>query len=188
MQEHDDNCPYRPYNCPVTSMDGWNGTLSEMKQHLQSNHKDAIWEDTGVYSKKQSHLYNYYAGPERNLVITFGEVFYVQFRGQDDNYYAFVKYIGPKRSAEQYKSSISIISEDGNEFVTCCYITNNFQEDNEDIITTGKCLRLQSDDVRKFLDNTGNMHVKVEISKIVPTEKNAATTEQEPAKCAVNLV
>jgi hypothetical protein len=148
-----------------------------MKQHILSYHKINVWEGTGVYLKK--HLMVSPTGIHNAVVITFGEVFYVQFRGQDNNYYGFVKYIGPKRNAKQYRSTISIVSKDGNEFLTSCYITNNFQEENEVIISTGKCLKLHYDVIRKFLDNEGNMFLKIEISKIVKSEMDTATTGQE---------
>lgn len=180
MQEHDEDCPCSPHNCPVILVGRttcpWKGSLLEMKEHLQINHKDYIWEGTGVYSKKQML---YATALHNDVIITFEEIFYVQFREQNNNYYGFVKYIGPKRGAEQYRSSISIVSKDGNEFVTSCYITNKFQEGNEDIIPTGKCLKLHYDDVRKFMDNKGNIYVKIEISKVVPPENNTATTGQK---------
>lgn len=148
-----------------------------MKQHIQSCHKANVWEGTGVYSKKLHMVMP--TGIHNDVVITFGEVFYVQFRGQYNNYYGFVKYIGPKRNAKQYRSTIAIISRDGHEFLASRYITNNLQEENEDIISTGKCFKLHYDVIRKFLDNKGNMYLKIEISKIVPSEKGTETTGQE---------
>jgi E3 ubiquitin-protein ligase SIAH1 len=181
MQEHEEDCPYRPYNCPVILPEHrrcqWKGPRLAMKQHIQSCHKANIWEGTGVYSKKQLMVSS--TGIHNDVVITFGEVFYVHFRGQNNNYYGFVKYIGPKRNAKRYRSTISIVSMDGNEFLTSCYITNNFQEANEDIIATGKCLKLHYDVIRKFLDNGSNMYVKIEISKIVPPENDTTTTGQK---------
>jgi E3 ubiquitin-protein ligase SIAH1 len=180
VQEHEEDCPCSPYNCPVILAGRrrcpWKGLRLEMMEHLQNNHKDDIWEGAGVYSKKQMLSST---GLHNDVVITFGEIFYVQFRGQNNNYYGFVKYIGPKRGAKQYRSSISIVSKDGNESVMSCYITNNFQEDNEEIISTGKCLKLHYDVVRKFLDHDGNVYVKIEISKIVPPENNTAATGQK---------
>jgi hypothetical protein len=169
--DHQDDCPYGPYICPVVLAGRrrcpWKGPLMEMKDHLQSNHKEDIWEGSGVYSKKQVMVSP--AGLHNNVIITFGEIFYLQFRGQDDNYYGFVKYMGPKRCAKQYRSSISIVSKDENEMVVACYITNNFNEQNEQIISAGKCLKLHYDVIKKFLDDESSMNVKVEISKVVPS-------------------
>ena len=139
-----------------------------MKDHLLNNHQSYIWEGTGEHIKKKpgvtaTGLYN-------EVIITFGEIFYVQFRGQDKNYYGLVKYIGPKGQAKEFKSSISITSKDGIEMVSACYATNSYAEDTEDIITDGKCLKLHFDVVKKFLDSEGNMYTKVEISKLESSE------------------
>jgi hypothetical protein len=139
-----------------------------MRDHLFSDHKADIWEGTGAYIRKKVAVSS--TGLYNEVIITFGEIFYVQFRGQDKNYYGFVKYIGPKGCAQQYRSSISIISKDGIEMITACYVTSNCKEDNEDIITDGKCLKLHYDVVRKLLDDEGNMYTKVEISKIASSE------------------
>jgi hypothetical protein len=101
------------------------------------------------------------------VIITFGEIFYLQFRGQHDNYYGFVKHIGPKHSAKQYRGSISIVSNDGNDMVMACYVTSNANEESEQIISAGKCLKLHYDVVRKFLDDRSSMYIKAEISKVV---------------------
>lgn len=139
-----------------------------MRDHLLKNHQSFIWEGTGERIRKKKWVTA--TGLYNEVIIAFGEIFYIQFRGHDKNYYALVKYIGPKGQAKEYRSSISIISKDGNEMVSACYATSNHTEEAEDIITDGKCLKLHFDVVRKFLDNDGNMYTKVEISKIAPPE------------------
>jgi hypothetical protein len=139
-----------------------------MRDHLLNNHKNYIYEGTGEHITKKNGVTA--TGVYNEVVIAFGEIFYVQFRGQDKNYYGLVKYIGPKGQAKEYKSSISIMSKDGIEMVSACYITNCYTEDIEDIITDGKCLKLHFDVVNKLLDNDGNMYTKVEISKLASSE------------------
>jgi E3 ubiquitin-protein ligase SIAH1 len=169
ITNHQEDCPYGPYRCPIVlaghTRCPWGGPLAEMKGHFQNNHKDDVWEGTGVCSKKQVMVSP--TGLHNNVIMTLGEIFYLQFRGQNDNYYGFVKYIGPKQYAKLYKSVISIVSKDGNEMVAASYITNNFVDENERIITDGKCLKLHYDVVRKLLDE-GSMHFKVEILKLEP--------------------
>jgi E3 ubiquitin-protein ligase SIAH1 len=180
MQEHEENCPYRPYNCPVILAGrircAWKGSLLEMERHVLSKHGTVVWRGTGVYSMKKILTST---GLHNDVVMTLGQLFYVQFRGQDHNYYGFVKYVGPKRNARQYRSSITIVSKDEDEFLTCCYVTNSCQDDNEAIIANGRCLKLHYDVVRRFLDNEGYMYVKIEISKIATPEDNTATAEQK---------
>lgn len=170
--DHQENCRYGDFNCPVVLVGrkrcSWKSPLSEMKDHLLNKHKDDMCEGTGAYIRKKAGLSP--TGLYNEVIITFGEIFYLQFRGQDKNYYGFVKYIGPEVYAKQYRSSISILSKDGNEMITACYVTSNCKVDNEDIITDGKCLKLHYDVVRKLLDEEGNMYTKVEISKVTPSE------------------
>lgn len=125
--DHQENCRYGAFNCPIVLIGRkrcpWQGPLSEMRDHLFSDHKADIWEGTGAYIRKKVAVSS--TGLYNEVIITFGEIFYVQFRGQDKNYYGFVKYIGPKGCAQQYRSSISIISKDGIEMITACYVTSN---------------------------------------------------------------
>jgi hypothetical protein len=139
-----------------------------MKDHLLNNHQNYIWEGTGEHITKKSGITA--TGLYNEVIIAFGEIFYVQFKGQDKNYYGLVKYIGPKKHAKEYKSSLSITSKDGIEMVSACYVTSSYTEDTEDIITDGKCLKLHFDVVRNLLDNEGSMYTKVEISKIASSE------------------
>lgn len=139
-----------------------------MRDHLLNNHTNSTLEGIGEHITKKNGVTA--TGLYNEVIIAFGEIFYVQFRGQDKNYYGLVKHIGPKGLAKGYKSSISIISKDGVEMVSACYVTSGYTEDTEDIITNGKCLKLHFDVVRKLLDNDGNMYTKVEISKLASSE------------------
>jgi hypothetical protein len=139
-----------------------------MRDHLLTNHKNDVWEGTGACTRKKTGVSA--TGLYNDVVITFGEIFYIQFRGQDKNYYGLVQYIGPQGQAKQYRSSVSILSKDGIEMVSASYVTSSCTVDTEDIIADGKCLKLHFDVVRKLLDDDGNMHTKVEISKLASSE------------------
>jgi hypothetical protein len=139
-----------------------------MRDHLLNNHKNDVWEGTGACARNKNCVSA--TGLYNEVIITFGEIFYVQYRGQDKNYYGLVQYIGPEGHAKQYKSSVSILSKDEIEMVSASYVTNSCTVDTEDIITDGKCLKLHFDVVRKLLDDDCNMHTKVEISKLASSE------------------
>lgn len=169
---HQENCRYSAFNCPIVLVGRkvcpWKGRLSEMRDHLLTNHKNDVWEGTGACTRKKTGVSA--TGLYNDVVITFGEIFYIQFRGQDKNYYGLVQYIGPQGQAKQYRSSVSILSKDGIEMVSASYVTSSCTVDTEDIIADGKCLKLHFDVVRKLLDDDGNMHTKVEISKLASSE------------------
>jgi hypothetical protein len=170
--DHQDNCRYSAFGCPIVLVGPkicpWKGSLSQMRDHLLNNHNNYIWEGNGEHISKKTGVTA--TGLYNEVIIAFGEIFYVQFRGQDRNYYGLVKYIGPKGQAKEYKSSVSIVSKDGIEKVSACYATSSYVEDTEDVIADGKCLKLHFDVVRKLLDNDGNMYTSVEISKLPTSE------------------
>jgi len=170
--DHQENCRYSAFSCPIILVGPkicpWKGSLLHLRDHLLINHENYIWEGTGAHIRKKTGITA--TGLYNEVIIAFGEIFYVQFRGHDKNYYGLVQYIGPKGQAKEYKSSVSILSKDGIEMVSACYLTSSYAEDIDDIITEGKCLKLHFDVVRKLLDNDGNMYTKVEISKLASSE------------------
>lgn len=172
IAKHQENCRYSSFSCPIILVGRkicpWKGRLSDMRDHLLNNHKNDVWEGTGACARKKNCVSA--TGLYNEVIITFGEIFYVQYRGQDKNYYGLVQYIGPEGHAKQYKSSVSILSKDEIEMVSASYVTNSCTVDTEDIITDGKCLKLHFDVVRKLLDDDCNMHTKVEISKLASSE------------------
>ena len=166
IQEHQSDCPFSPYNCPVV-LPGrkkcpWRGPLAEMKAHVQESHDKDIWEADEAMNKQISlsptGLYN-------NVVFILNEIFYVQFRCDNGNFYAFVKYIGPKCNADKYRSVVTISSKEEGEFLAACFATFGYKDDNEDIIRDGKCLKLHYNVVSKLADKDKNLSTEVKIMK-----------------------
>lgn len=172
--DHQETCHFCSFSCPFVLMGrktcSWKGPVSGMRDHILEKHKDKVWEGTGACIRKKIGVSP--AGLCNEVIMTSGEIFYVQFRGEDKNFYGFVKYIGPKTYAQQYRGWISILSKDGKEMVAACYVTSSCNEDSEEIITNGKCLKLHYDVVKQFLDDEGNMYTKVEIMKIASAESS----------------
>ncbi|PSN32498.1 hypothetical protein C0J52_24147 [Blattella germanica] len=164
IQEHQSDCSFGPFQCPVI-LPGrkrcpWKGTLNDMKKHFHENHKEELWEnDEGITIEQMVSP----SGLHNTILIKFGEIFYLQTRGDNGFFSAFVKYIGPMNKAQYYRSEISVCSKDENELITARYSIQGYKVENEEIVRGGN----------KFLPNTvPRTGTERDVSKRVPVQNS----------------
>ena len=132
-----------------------------MKDHFCEKHQNGVLE-----TNEQLHaqvtvdplvLSNY-------GIITPEAIFYLQIREESKSVHAFVKLVGPDADTSKYRAVIRVCSkrEEG-EFVAVGFATLGCKEDSEEIVRTGKGMKLPYNIISKLMDGERKLLVKIEI-------------------------
>jgi hypothetical protein len=155
ITHHQTVCLHRFYDCPLTKAPGilclWQGPRSEIKRHIDINHKHRVTEAVttlAVYIKEFKPTYKYC-----RVIYTLGETFYQQFAVSEDNFYFVVQYVGPEEGASKYKYEFTLQSLCGNEKIQVSQVTRSVKVNIDDICRSGKCIKLHYDVVKNFLED-----------------------------------
>jgi hypothetical protein len=159
-------CLHRVYDCPLAKAPGitclWQGPWSEVKKHIDINHKDRVTEadnKLSVYIGNFESTYKYC-----RVIYALGEAFYQQFHVSGNNFYFVVQHVGPEDAAYRYKYKFTLRSRSGDEKIQVSQVTRSVKINTDEICQSGKCIKLHYDVVKNFLDENA-MKFEMEISK-----------------------
>lgn len=164
---HQTICLHRFYDCPLAKAPGvlclWQGPWSDVKKHIDINHKDRVTEAVSKLSvniRDFKSTYKYC-----RVIYALGEAFYQQFEVSGNNFYFVVQYVGPEDAAYRYKYEFILSSTSGDEKIQVSQVTRSVKINIDDICQSGKCIKLHYDVVKNFLEEN-SMKFEMEISKI----------------------
>ena len=166
LGKHAVNCRYRQVKCPAArSSSGiqcdWTGNYNEVKNHLMENHLEMCVDYGGVESR---HFLNFFLRTRFNkFVFLCDELFSCQFCERNGMIFVVVQYIGPPKNAAKYKYEVKFINKDNTEGVTVMHLTRSFDENVDDIFTSGNCGKLHCDVVNRLKARDTYIKFKLEI-------------------------
>jgi hypothetical protein len=163
---HQPICLHRFYDCPLAKAPGisclWQGPWSEVKKHIDINHKERVTEAVSklsVYIGNFEPTYKYC-----RIIYALGEAFYQQFHVSGNTFYFVVQYVGPEEAAYRYKYEVTLSSTSGDEKIQVSQVTRSVKINIDEICLAGKCVKLHYDVLKNFLDKNV-MKFELEISK-----------------------
>jgi hypothetical protein len=142
----------------------WRGPHSEIKKHININHKDRVTEATrtlAVYIGDFQPTYKYC-----RVIYTLGETFYQQFNVSGGNFYFVVQYVGPEHEASRYKYGFQLESLCGVERIQVSHVTRSVEVNIDDIHQAGKCVKLHYNVVKNFLEGENSLKFEMDIYEI----------------------
>jgi hypothetical protein len=159
---------YIPQVCPVAKLAfgecSWTGSYNDIKRHLQENHLEERCEyvegDFKFLYKLTSHV-KYCC-----FTFAYNEVFFSLFQEKDNIFYAVLLYVGPPENAAKYKYKVEFVNKDDTEGVTVMHLTGSFDENLDDVYSSGECGKLRYDVVSRLRDEEGKVKFKLEIIKV----------------------
>lgn len=167
ITHHQTVCLHRFYDCPLAKAPGnlclWQGPRSEIKRHIDINHKLRVTEaiaTLSVFIKAFNPTYKYC-----RVIYTLGEIFYQQFDVSADNFCFVVQYVGPEAEASRYKYQLTLKSPCGPEKIKVSQVTQGVKVSTDDIRQSGKCIKLPYDVVKNFLEND-DLKFEMSISEV----------------------
>jgi hypothetical protein len=92
------------------------------------------------------------------------DVFQQRFEVLDNVVYFSIKYIGTAEKASQFKYKFKLgINSDK---ISVCNSVRSYNVDVREVYNTGRCVKLCSDTLERFLDENNNLKFVLKISKI----------------------
>jgi hypothetical protein len=137
---------YGKIKCPFHLVDecSWNGLENDLKEHAKAAHLQSI-RDKPTFtslSLKSAVLF----------VSYFGELFTYYRKKRDGIYYCAVQLIGTSSKASKYKCEFTLRAANGIEQISNTFFVQSYSEDWETIFNSGKCLKLDEDTVKPFVE------------------------------------
>jgi hypothetical protein len=159
IAKHHAVCVYGKIKCPlhILIVCSWNGLKNDLKEHANAAHNANLL----INPKFSSHTLNT-AGA---IVSIFGELFTYYKEKKDGRYYAAVQLIGTSSEASKYKSEFTLRATNGIEKISNTFLVHGYSEDWEKIFNSGKCLKLDEDTVKHFVQEN-QLQLTVKLSRV----------------------
>ncbi|XP_069680139.1 E3 ubiquitin-protein ligase siah-1-like [Periplaneta americana] len=171
IDKHQSICLHRFYECPLSKAPGilclWQGPRSDIKKHIDMNHKDRVTEaitKLAVFIREFDPEYKYC-----RVIYALGDLFYQQFEVKGNDFYFVVQYVGPESEACKYKYEFILTSPDGIEKVIVSHMVGSIKTNINDAYQSDKCVKLHYDIVKTFLQEN-HLKFEMDISKIEDKE------------------
>jgi E3 ubiquitin-protein ligase SIAH1 len=160
IAQHQAVCEYRKIKCPfqINWNCPWKGFKSDLKEHVKTAHPRSFIEDSTL----RSSLFW-----DRILTVLscFGELFVHYKRIQDGRLYGAVQLIGTSIEASKYKCEFTLRAANGVERISKTFFVQGYSEDWETIFNSGKCLKLDEDTAKNFVEEN-KLNLKVTLSTV----------------------
>ena len=165
VREHQHRCHYRPQTCPVYKHPNvecsWTGSYNDIKEHLMEEHHDGCYEYVDGNFRVLENIKPYMILSQ--FVFALNEVFFLRFQVNSDTLYTVLLYIGPAENAAKYKYNVKFVNKDDTESVTVMQLTRSFDENLDDILKSGNCVKLHFDMVSRLETKEGGLKYKTAI-------------------------
>jgi Seven in absentia protein family. len=165
--DHEIECPYRPYTCPLLKdnriMCQWSGIHGDLKEHIQTKHKDRVtdinsWKHVCIRKYKEENKYT-------RVIFACDEIFYQQFEVIDSTFYFVVQHVGPENCGSSFQYCFNLAKKDNAEYVSVGFVAQSCKVDTETIYRSGQCVKLCYNTVKNFLDKNNNLSFNFWIKK-----------------------
>jgi hypothetical protein len=147
IAEHHAGCVYGKIKCPLHLFKecSWIGLKNDLKEHTKAAHPKHVGESTIFCSP---HMLN-----SLFIISCFGELFTYYKQKRDGRHYCAVQLIGTSSEASKYKCEFTLRAENGIEQISNTFLVQGYSEDFETIFKSGKCLNLDEETVKHFVED-----------------------------------
>jgi hypothetical protein len=179
IREHESRCPYGPFRCPYHTAPNtkclWTGSLSEVKNHVESTHAKlphnvtvtklsrSVEQQTELFQANLP-LETFSSSIEYHEIEALSEFFVFACTVKDSLLYACVLHVGHRVSDIKYKYCIMIKTHEG-ERVIQYHPTYSYLDNIEDLIEKGHCAVFHCDFALECMDER-KKELKMEIEMI----------------------
>jgi E3 ubiquitin-protein ligase SIAH1 len=147
IAKHHAGCVFGKIKCPfhLISNCSWNGFKNDLKEHAKAAHLPGLV----MYVPK-------FHAPRLSTTVAivsyFGELFTFHKKKKDGRYYAAVQLIGTNIEASKYKCEFTLRAANDIDQISNTFLVQGYSEDFETIFNSGKCLKLDADTVKHFVE------------------------------------
>lgn len=179
--QHQSICLHGLYDCPLAQAPGilcfWQGPRSEVRKHVEMNHKNRVTEAVSklsVYTRVFDSAYKYC-----RVIYALGEIFYQQFGVKGESFYFVVQHVGPENADAKYKYRYEFIleSSDGDEKIQVSHYAQSVKVNIDNIRKSGKCVQLHCDVVKNFMEDD-SLKFEMEICQVGGTPHREGSDEE----------
>jgi hypothetical protein len=159
IAKHNAGCVYGKIKCPLFIIwnCSWNGFKNSLKKHVEDEHPKPI-----VYEPIFSSPVLNTAGI---FVSYFGELFAYYKQKKNGRLYCAVQLIGTSSEASKYKCEFTLRTANGTEQISNTFLVQGYSADWETIFNSGKCLKLDNDTVKHFVEEN-RLKLTVTLSRV----------------------
>ena len=161
IANHRTACVYGKIKCPLHLSSlrkcPWTGLKNDLKQHVKEAHPD--------YLSELSLFRTSTLGFSLRIVACFGELFTYHTQKKCGRYYAAVQMIGTSSDASKYKFEFTLLAANGIEQISKTLFVRGYSEDFETIFNSGKCFKLDENDVENFVEQN-KLNLTVTLSRV----------------------
>jgi len=142
----------------------WSGIAKEVKEHLQTVHKDLC----EVYDAMYLHLlpssiatsYSY------KFLFAYNEIFCFRLRIESGLLFVILHYIGPAENDLKYQYTVMVWNNENTENVLVTHLVRRFTENEDDVFFSKKCLKLHCDNMERFTNEKGELFFVIKILRM----------------------
>ena len=159
IAKHQDVCVYGKIKCPLHLLKtcSWNGLKNDLKGHAKAAHPK--------YFDEGSATRDPYLSSALGVVSFLGELFTYHKAIRDGRYYVAVQLIGTDSEASKYKCEFTLGVANGIEQISKTFFVRGYSEDFETIFNSGKCLNLDKETLKRFVDEN-QLTLTVTLSRV----------------------
>ena len=146
IAKHNDGCVYGKIKCPLhlRKKCSWNGLKNDLKKHAKAAHPKYFRE----VSKFRCPQLSWCLG----ILYCFDELFTCYLEKRNGRYYCAVQLIGTSSEASKYKCEFTLRAANGIEQISKTFSVNGYSEDFETTFNSGKCLNLDEETIKLFVE------------------------------------
>jgi hypothetical protein len=159
IAKHYAGCVYGKIKCPLLIIldCSWNGLKNSLKEHVEEAHSQLIFYEP-IFSSTMLNTVGAF-------LSCLGELFVYYKKKNDGRYYCAVQLIGTSSEASKYKCEFTLRAANGIEQISNTFLVQGYSEDWETIFNSGKCLKLDEDTAKHFVEEN-KLKLTVKLSRV----------------------
>ena len=159
VADHHNVCVYGKIKCPMHLIGGcsWNGLKNNLMEHAKAAHSRALFDEPTFRSP--------FLSTAVSIVPYYGELFTYHKKEKDGRYYCALQMIGTSSEASKYKCEFTLRAANGIEQISNTFLVHGYSEDWETIFNSVKCLKLDEDTVKHFVE-ANQLQLTVKLTRV----------------------
>jgi E3 ubiquitin-protein ligase SIAH1 len=159
IAKHQGDCVYGKIKCPIHLFKKcpWNGLKNDLKEHIKAAHPTILLEKSSVNDHVLSNSFA--------ILSYFGELFTYYKQPRGGRLYCAVQLIGTRSEATKFKCEFTLRAANGIEQISNTFLVHGYSEDWETIFNSGKCLKLDEDTLKHFVEEN-KLKMTVRVSRV----------------------
>ena len=159
IAKHHAVCVYGKIKCPLLILwkCSWNGLKNSLKEHVEEAHSE--------FNNNTPTISSPILNSAGAFLSCFGELFAYYKQKKDGRYYCAVQLIGTSSEASKFKCEFTLSAANGIEQISKTFLVQGYSVDWETIFNTGKCLKLDEDTAKHFIEEN-KLKLTVKLSRV----------------------